>query len=646
MPPRILRFEADGRYLGAFSWSGLPGAAGEDPTLRAIAAAPGGGVYAIQFAGSRILRFDETGTLRAHWVSPADAQRNTFAAHDLVVGPDGRVCVAHIGSPVSSRRGRSLLRCFDPRGQLLWERGFGPGDDPAYAFPEAIAMGPDGRLYMIDTESRALRVFEVDGQERAGWPLGPLWNGADLALSPDGSIYLTTGGEDRVLRLAGDGQMLGEIGVDDARPWPDTTVAGASTLAPDGIFHDFVFEDDRFGLRRRDRFGNPQGQPVLWGGEGSGPAEFGVCYGGRTGTQRLGCANAIAVGPRGAIVVGDAGNRRLQRFAPDGRFEALIGPVDEAGAAILSGVGATLRMAPNGDLLLRDPNDRRLHRLSPDGERLASWGDPDDSRANLRDYLDFVGLPDGEVIALSWQRSDSTHRPAYQLERLSPDGAARVWPLPEAASSTEEPRSLALAPDGSLWVFAMRWPEIRRFDTQGQPLPPVRLEADPDLGSPVYPPSGQFGPDGRLYAWGRVYGAAYPARWHVEFHANPWLTEAPLSVVEWDELNPDYREAAPGPGLPADGFSFRAERVLPLPAGQTVLHLVASGGARLWVGPELLVDDWHAAEVDRHAAIDLPAGEHRVRVEYRDPGGPARLRLTWWSQAVAGRVFLPLSLRR
>ena len=45
-----------------------------------------------------------------------------------------------------------------------------------------------------------------------------------------------------------------------------------------------------------------------------------------------------------------------------------------------------------------------------------------------------------------------------------------------------------------------------------------------------------------------------------------------------------------------------------------------SGGARLWVGPKLLIDDWLASEIDRSVAIELPAGEHRVRVEYRDPG--------------------------
>lgn len=86
---------------------------------------------------------------------------------------------------------------------------------------------------------------------------------------------------------------------------------------------------------------------------------------------------------------------------------------------------------------------------------------------------------------------------------------------------------------------------------------------------------------------------------------------------------------APDPALPADGFSMRIERTWRLAAGIHRFGIDAAGGVRLWVDSRLLVDAWEGPAVARMVELDLAAGEHRVRLEFNDPGGAASLRAGW-----------------
>ncbi|MCW2957957.1 MAG: hypothetical protein JWP18_760, partial [Solirubrobacterales bacterium] len=79
-------------------------------------------------------------------------------------------------------------------------------------FPQAVAVGPDGAVYVADQKSHTIQVFNPDGSFRrdfgfAGSKPGQLTSVGGVAVAGDGSVLVTTGAN-RIDRFAPDGSLL------------------------------------------------------------------------------------------------------------------------------------------------------------------------------------------------------------------------------------------------------------------------------------------------------------------------------------------------------------------------------------------------------------------------------------------------------
>lgn len=108
--------------------------------------------------------------------------------------------------------------------------------------------------------------------------------------------------------------------------------------------------------------------------------------------------------------------------------------------------------------------------------------------------------------------------------------------------------------------------------------------------------------------------------------------------------------SAPGPALPADGFSVRwTGAIVPRFTEQYTITVHADDGVRLWLDGALVVDAW--AQAGSHkaiASVNLKAGRsHPLRFEYRDREGAARVALYWqspsqpWQSVPEAQLFVP-----
>ena len=99
------------------------------------------------------------------------------------------------------------------------------------------------------------------------------------------------------------------------------------------------------------------------------------------------------------------------------------------------------------------------------------------------------------------------------------------------------------------------------------------------------------------------------------------------------ELNFDWGTGSPAEGVPADRFSARWTQEIILPAGNYQFFLEMDDGARVWIDGQLSIDEWHEPTGETYS-VELPlvAGVHRLRVEYYEDLGNARIRL--WGQVV------------
>jgi uncharacterized protein (TIGR03663 family) len=138
--------------------------------------------------------------------------------------------------------------------------------------PRGIKIGPDGSVYVADAGNHRVQEFTADGQFVASWgrlstletesgtPQGFLepW---DVAVAPDGSLYVADTWNHRIQHLSAEGSLLAF--------W--------------GLFGQYGVE-------------SAIGQGAFYGPRG------------------------IAVGSDGNVYVADTGNKRIQVFTPDGQF--------------------------------------------------------------------------------------------------------------------------------------------------------------------------------------------------------------------------------------------------------------------------------------------------------------------------------------
>ncbi|HSC88302.1 MAG TPA: family 43 glycosylhydrolase [Polyangiaceae bacterium] len=87
----------------------------------------------------------------------------------------------------------------------------------------------------------------------------------------------------------------------------------------------------------------------------------------------------------------------------------------------------------------------------------------------------------------------------------------------------------------------------------------------------------------------------------------------------------------PAAGVGEDSFSARWSATLHVEAAGTYrFATMGDDGVRLWIGDELIIDDWRSHFAERHEGeIELAAGEVSVRLEYFETNLDAELALFW-----------------
>jgi tripartite motif-containing protein 71 len=209
----------------------------------------------------------------------------------------------------------------------------GERDNGVLRFPQAVALGSDGSVYVGDQGSHTLQVFGPDGTFR------------------------------RSIGVAG--QRPGELSAVGA-----LAVAGdGSVLAADG------------GSNRIDRFGVDGGVVNSWGGPGTGVGQF--LFGGGRGND-AGAGGGLAVAD-GLVYVADSGNDRIQRFGVDGSRGAVILPP----GTLAHPKGVAVR---GSRLFIADDQRHRILVTDTGGRALGSIGGGSGSRPGQLNYPYGVAL--------------------------------------------------------------------------------------------------------------------------------------------------------------------------------------------------------------------------------------------------------------
>ena len=198
--------------------------------------------------------------------------------------------------------------------RVFGTKGAGDGQ---LAEPKGVAVDKDGNIYVADTMNHRIQKFDPGGAFLAKWGAKGEGDGQfnepwGLAVDKDGNIYVADTWNHRIQKFAPDGKFLLKWGT--------------------------------FGDTRGAAGGTP-----------------GVFYGPR----------AIAIDKDGNLLVTDTGNKRVQKFDPNGQFLAQFGSVGSLDGQFSEPVG--LAVAKDGNVYVADTWNRRIQKFDATFKYLTQW---------------------------------------------------------------------------------------------------------------------------------------------------------------------------------------------------------------------------------------------------------------------------------
>jgi DNA-binding beta-propeller fold protein YncE len=232
------------------------------------------------------------------------------------------------------------------------DRGLGHGQ---FVYPRAMALAPDGCVYVVDTTARIQR-FSPTGEFETCWQM-PEWTaGKPTGLSVDsaGRVLVADTHYHRVIIFDRDGHELarfGSNGTGDGQ-FLLTTVAVADQKGR--IYVAEYGDNDRINVFSPDL-------KYLY--------SFGQENMGETPLIR---PQSIAVDGDGTLWVADACRHRVCHFSPEGKLIGTFGSFGRGPGQLQ--YPYHVAVCPDGTLLVSEFGNNRLQRFDRKGKSLDTWG--------------------------------------------------------------------------------------------------------------------------------------------------------------------------------------------------------------------------------------------------------------------------------
>ncbi|HEX2517102.1 MAG TPA: hypothetical protein VH257_20525, partial [Chloroflexota bacterium] len=271
----------------------------------------------------------------------------------------------------------------------------GPATSIPLGWPTGLALGPDGSLYIADRGRHMIfrlqngQITRFAGTGRADFllPSGyspegrpardePLYSPGAVAVAPDGTVYIADTLNSRIRRVDTGGNIFTIAGT-GAYGYNGDNKAGNSTqlfqpseikVGSDGAVY---FDDTGNAVIRK--WTPTTGVVTIVAGTG-GQGGFGG-DGGRATAAQLNNPDGFAFGSDGSLFIADTTNNRVRKVAPDGNIATVVGTgtAGETGdggpaaRALLRGP-RSVSVDAQGNLFIADTENNRLRMVAPGGE--------------------------------------------------------------------------------------------------------------------------------------------------------------------------------------------------------------------------------------------------------------------------------------
>ncbi|WP_084284650.1 NHL domain-containing protein [Solirubrobacter soli] len=263
-----------------------------------------------------------------------------------------------------------------------------------FASPEGMTRTADGALLIADGAAQVIRKVEPDGTSTIvagtlnsagfGGDGGPatdaeLDHPADVAVGPDGALYIADQGNNRIRRVlkgtistiagTGDGGYAGDGG-----PAHQALLDEPTDVAADGSGAVLIIDRANQAVRRI----GPDGVITTLAGTGvpgfSGDGDVAT-------KAKLRNPRDLVVTGDGSVLIADSGNQRVRRIGPDGVIATIAGNGEttfggDGGLATAAHLDTPSAVAPtpDGGLVIADSGHWRVRKVQSDGTMVTIAG--------------------------------------------------------------------------------------------------------------------------------------------------------------------------------------------------------------------------------------------------------------------------------
>ncbi|SKB07553.1 NHL repeat-containing protein [Aeromicrobium choanae] len=306
--------------------------------------------------------------------------------------------------------------------EATYVKSFGTSGPGRVDYAWDVAVGPDGNVYVADSNNSRVQVFTQDG-EFVRTIEGNMGNPVGIDVDDEGAVYVTST-DGTITKFEADDTFVFQVSAHASYYGYGIAVDDASGLI-------YVSDPHNHRVVKLAADGSYLG---TWGGPGSGPGQFYNVYG-------------IAVDDDGVVYLPDFGNNRVQKFTSDGDFISEV--TVPGGGSFMNPI--KVDVDSEGRIAVSDYSRPGATVLTAEGDLVASWRSHG-IEAN-EGYYGAAGIAfgaDGSVFTTDIDRPTGVQK--YQLGAVftafTPQitGSGRVGDeLNVSASTSPEPTS---------WMYA------------------------------------------------------------------------------------------------------------------------------------------------------------------------------------------------